>query len=89
MQQQGIKELAVYRLEHHVGITGKCLAWMQPYLTDRYQTLCIDGELSQPVHMKYSIPQRSVLCPKILHHVHKTSWNYMQKAWIEQSFLCR
>ena len=33
-------------------------------LTDRYQTVCVDGELSTPVLMEYSVPQGSVLGPK-------------------------
>ena len=52
------------RLECHFGITGKPLAWMTSYLSDRYQTVCIDGELSKPVRMTYSVPQGSVLGPK-------------------------
>jgi hypothetical protein len=57
-------ETLIHRLERHFGISGKPLAWMRSYLTDRYQTVCIDGELSQPVLMKYSAPQGSVLGPK-------------------------
>ena len=52
------------RLKNHFGITGKPLAWMSSYLSDRYQTVCIDGELSKPVLMQYSVPQGSVLGPK-------------------------
>lgn len=52
------------RLEKHFGITGTPLAWMRSYLSDRYQTVVINGELSEPVHMKYSVPQGSVLGPK-------------------------
>jgi len=52
------------RLEQHFGITNKPLRWMKSYLTDRYQTVCIDGELSKPVLMTYSVPQGSVLGPK-------------------------
>ena len=37
------------RLEYSFGITGKPLAWMTSYLSDRYQTVCIDGKLSKPV----------------------------------------
>jgi len=37
------------------------LKWMTSYLTDRYQTVCIDGELSEALHMTYSVPQGSVL----------------------------
>ena len=43
---------------------GTPLQWMTSYLTDRYQLVCIDGELSEAVHMTYSVPQGSLLCPK-------------------------
>ena len=52
------------RLECHFSITGKPLAWITSYLSDRYQTVCIDGQLSTPVRMTYSVPQGSVLGPK-------------------------
>ena len=52
------------RLEQHFGIIGKPLQWMKSYLNDRYQTVCIGGELSKPVHMTFSVPQGSVLGPK-------------------------
>ena len=52
------------RLENLFGITDKPLAWMSSYLSDRFQTVCVDGKLSSPVHMKYSVPQGSVLGPK-------------------------
>ncbi|KAH3828674.1 hypothetical protein DPMN_130656 [Dreissena polymorpha] len=42
------------RLEPHFGITEKPLAWMEAYLSDCFQTVCIDVELSKPVHMTYS-----------------------------------
>ena len=51
-------------LERDFGIAGKPLAWMTSYLSDRYQTVCIDGELSTPVLMNFSVPQGSVLGPK-------------------------
>ena len=54
----------IHRLETHFGIAGKPLAWMTSYLSDRYQTVCIDGEQSKPVLMNYSVPQGSVLGPK-------------------------
>ena len=52
------------RLEKHFGVTGKAHSWMSSYLNDRYQTVCVDGQLSEPVLMKYSVPQGSVLGPK-------------------------
>ena len=54
----------LHRLEHCFGISGKPLSWMTSYLTDRYQTVCVDGELSEPVLMECSVPQGSVLGPK-------------------------
>ena len=43
---------------------GAPLNWMTSYLIDRYQTVCIDGQLSEAVLMTYSVPQGSVLGPK-------------------------
>ena len=57
-------ETLLNRLEKDFGIAGKPLAWMASYLKDRYQTVCIDGQLSDPVLMTYSVPQGSVLGPK-------------------------
>ena len=52
------------RLEKEFRILGKPLQWMTSYLSDRYQTVSVNGEMSTPVHMKYSVPQGSVLGPK-------------------------
>jgi hypothetical protein len=44
-----------------------CSSWRlfkDKWLCDRYQTVTIDGKLSKPVQMKYSVPQGSVLGPK-------------------------
>ena len=43
------------RLKNHFGITGKPLQLMSSYVSDRYQTVCIDGVQ----------PQGSVLGPKL------------------------
>ena len=37
------------RLEQYFGITGNTKAWFTSYLSERYQTVCVDGEISQPV----------------------------------------
>ena len=49
------------RSKRPFGIAGKPLAWMSSYHSDRYQTVCIDGEVSKSVLMKYSVPQGTVL----------------------------
>ena len=46
------------------GIAGKPLEWMSSYLSGHYQTVTIDGKLSEPVKMTFSVPQGSVLGPK-------------------------
>lgn len=52
------------RLDQCFGIAGEPLELINSYLGDRYQTVTIDGKLSKPVLMKYSVPQGSVLGPK-------------------------
>ncbi|XP_060567516.1 uncharacterized protein LOC132726254 [Ruditapes philippinarum] len=59
-----VNETLLRRLERHFGITGKPLAWITSYMTDRYQTVCINNKLSQSVHMEYSVPKVSALGPK-------------------------
>ena len=34
------------------------------FLTDRFQTVCVNGKLSKPLHMTYRVPQWSILGPK-------------------------
>lgn len=57
-------ETLLNRLKVNFGFANKSLQWVASYLTDRYQTVCIDGKLSEPVLMKFSVPQGSVLGPK-------------------------
>jgi flagellar biosynthesis chaperone FliJ len=52
------------RFKFHFGIDGKALAWISSYLSDRYQTVTINSELSNPVLLNYGVPQGSVLGPK-------------------------
>jgi hypothetical protein len=54
----------LHRLENHFGVTDMAHEWMSSYLRDRNQTICVDGELSERVLIKYSVPQGSVLGPK-------------------------
>ncbi len=45
--------------------SGKPLEWISSYLSDRNQTVTIDGKLSNPVKMNFSVPQGSVLDPNM------------------------
>ena len=49
------------RLEHMFGIAGRPLEWMSSHPSGRYQTVTIDGKLSEPVQMNFSVSQGSVL----------------------------
>ena len=57
-------ETLLHRLEYQFGKGDTSRSWMRSYLTDRYQTVCIDGKMSKPVRMQFSVPQGSVLGPK-------------------------
>ncbi len=50
-------------VEHRVGITGQALEWIKSYLSDRHQSVCINGKLSKRTELVYGVPQGSVLGP--------------------------
>ena len=51
------------RLQSSFGITGKSLSWISSYMTDRYQRVCINGEMSQKFRIDHGVPQGSCLGP--------------------------
>ena len=55
----------LHRLEHHFGVRDKPLMWISSYLSDRFQTVCVNGELSERKLLKFGVPQGSVLGPKM------------------------
>ena len=59
------QEILLDRLSAHCGIRGKPLAWIASYLTNKTQSVIIDGVASEPVKVKYGVPQGSVLGPKL------------------------
>ena len=50
-------------LVYSVGIRGDALRWFKSHLQDRTQTVQIGSSTSEPVTLKYGVPQRSVLGP--------------------------
>ena len=51
------------RLHSVFGIEGKALSWFQSYLSERFQSISVDGHLSNPTILRYGVPQGSVLGP--------------------------
>jgi len=45
------------------GVTGKVLSWIMSYLSDRSQQVLIENVMSEPVKLKYGVPQGSCLGP--------------------------
>jgi hypothetical protein len=57
-------DLLLQCLENDMGITDLALNWFRSYLSDRYQSVILNNALSDPVLLRYGVPQGSVLGPK-------------------------
>ena len=51
------------RLESIFGISGVALSWFESYLSDRTQSVVVDGLMSTPIPLVFGVPQGSVLGP--------------------------
>ena len=56
--------ILLQRLEHAHGLKDTALAWMKSYLSDRQQSVVINGTISAPKALEYGFPQGSVLGPR-------------------------
>ena len=48
---------------HHYGIRGQTWTWISNFLSDRQQSVVVDGFNSNPVSVRSGVPQGSVLGP--------------------------
>ena len=55
--------ILLHRLESVFGIRDTALAWITSYLSNRSQTVSVEGHLSSPAPFKFGVPQGSVLGP--------------------------
>jgi hypothetical protein len=57
-------KILLSRLHTQIGLSGTALSWFESYLSDRVQSVFINGKKSQPSSLKYGVPQGSVHGPK-------------------------
>ncbi len=57
-------QILLDRLQHHYGITGTAHGVLESYLSNRSQSVVVDGVSSQRRILKYGVPQGSGLGPK-------------------------
>ena len=55
--------ILLHRLSHRFGIVDSALEWFRSYLSDRYQTVKVNGAVSSNCELHYGVPQGSVLGP--------------------------
>ena len=55
--------LLIQRLRHDFGIYGTALDWFRSYLSNRSQSVLVDGHISEPTEITCGVPQGSVLGP--------------------------
>jgi len=56
--------LLINKLKHY-GIQGRTVRWIQAFLSNRTQSVVLEGETSDPVNVASGVPQGSVLGPAL------------------------
>ena len=56
-------DILIERLEKRYGVTDTALRWFRSYLSDRTQSVCMDGQESDKLPLLYGVPQGSKLGP--------------------------
>ena len=56
-------EILLTRFSATFGCSGTVLSWLRSYLTERFQSVLVNGSVSARSVLKYGVPQGSVLGP--------------------------
>ena len=68
--------ILLHRLKHWFGITSSALLSLSSFLTNCFQTVIASNSKSQPVLIKFGIPQGSVVGP-LLYSLYTTPLHYI------------
>ncbi|MCP4459038.1 MAG: hypothetical protein GY816_13600, partial [Cytophagales bacterium] len=58
-------DLILYKLKYTFGIDGMLLAFIRNYLSDRWQSVIVNGATSASLHVISGVPQGSILGPSL------------------------
>ncbi len=58
-------QASLQRLKALYGINGVAINWLPSYISNRQQSVAIDGGLSAPAALGFGVPQGSALGPKL------------------------
>ena len=57
------KHILIERLKSNFGVQGIALKWLTSYMTDRFMSVAVDNNCSNPQPVNFGVPQWSGLGP--------------------------
>ena len=74
---------------HKMGTQGRIYNWIKSFLSNRTQTVIVDGEASESAEVKSGVPQGTVLGPILFLLFINDIADAMEFASIQQSAVCQ
>ena len=72
--------ILLHRLRHRYEVSGAALKWIESYITDRCQPVCLNDEYSPRFVLSTGVPQGSVLGPPPIFTVHTTNRRHYKET---------